>query len=79
MSVAGVVLFTFGNSTSGVTLPTAYLPDRLHPFSQIIAGRLERALRTEDLTLAQHNALQQALWTPGVSAAKPWNRPSWRG
>jgi DNA-binding MarR family transcriptional regulator len=39
-------------------------------FSQIIAGRLERALRTEDLTLAQHNALQQVLWTPGVSAAE---------
>ncbi|CAM5696313.1 MarR family winged helix-turn-helix transcriptional regulator [Streptomyces griseorubiginosus] len=39
-------------------------------FSQIIAGRLERALRAEDLTLAQHNALQQALWTPGVSAAE---------
>ncbi|WP_330293041.1 MarR family winged helix-turn-helix transcriptional regulator [Streptomyces sp. NBC_00576] len=39
-------------------------------FSQIIAGRLERALRTENLTLAQHNALQQVLWTPGVSAAE---------
>ncbi|MFI6436184.1 MarR family winged helix-turn-helix transcriptional regulator [Streptomyces sp. NPDC050759] len=39
-------------------------------FSQIIAGRLERALRAEDLTLAQHNALQQVLWTPGVSAAE---------
>ncbi|MFJ9026289.1 MarR family winged helix-turn-helix transcriptional regulator [Streptomyces sp. NPDC102259] len=39
-------------------------------FSQIIAGRLERALRAEDLTLAQHNALQQALWTPGVSSAE---------
>ncbi|MGW7724292.1 MarR family winged helix-turn-helix transcriptional regulator [Streptomyces canus] len=39
-------------------------------FSQIIAGRLERALRAEDLTLAQHNALQQVLWTPGVSTAE---------
>ena len=39
-------------------------------FSQIIAGRLERALRAEDLTLAQHNALQQVLWTPGASAAE---------
>ncbi|MFI9169170.1 MarR family winged helix-turn-helix transcriptional regulator [Streptomyces lincolnensis] len=39
-------------------------------FSQIIAGRLERALRAEDLTLAQHNALQQVIWTPGVSAAE---------
>ncbi|MET7451911.1 MarR family transcriptional regulator [Streptomyces sp. NPDC005574] len=39
-------------------------------FSQIIAGRLERALRAEELTLAQHNALQQVTWTPGVSAAE---------
>jgi DNA-binding MarR family transcriptional regulator len=39
-------------------------------FSQIVAGRLERALRAEDLTLAQHNALQHAALTPGVSAAE---------
>ncbi|MBO4257457.1 MarR family winged helix-turn-helix transcriptional regulator [Streptomyces griseorubiginosus] len=39
-------------------------------FSQIVAGRLERALRAEELTLAQHNALQQAARTPGVSAAE---------
>ncbi|WP_033318202.1 MarR family winged helix-turn-helix transcriptional regulator [Streptomyces yerevanensis] len=38
--------------------------------SQIIAGRLERALRAGDLTLAQHNALQQVFWTPGVPAAE---------
>lgn len=38
-------------------------------FSQIIAGRLERALRAVDLTLAQHNALQHIVLTPGVSAA----------
>lgn len=36
MSLAAVVLFTFGNSTSGGTLPTAYLPDWLHPFSEIL-------------------------------------------
>jgi DNA-binding MarR family transcriptional regulator len=45
-------------------------------FSQLIAGRLERALRAEDLTLAQHNALQQALWTPGVSSAEIARRSS---
>ncbi|MFD8000464.1 MarR family winged helix-turn-helix transcriptional regulator [Streptomyces mirabilis] len=39
-------------------------------FSQIIAGRLERALRAEELTLAQHNALQQVILTPGVSSAE---------
>jgi DNA-binding MarR family transcriptional regulator len=38
-------------------------------FSQIVAGRLEKALRVEALTLAQHNALQHAARTPGVSAA----------
>ncbi|MFD9427036.1 MULTISPECIES: MarR family winged helix-turn-helix transcriptional regulator [unclassified Streptomyces] len=38
-------------------------------FSKIIAGRLERELRAEDLTLAQHNALTQTARTPGVSAA----------
>ncbi|MFF9808261.1 ABC transporter permease [Streptomyces coeruleorubidus] len=36
MSLAAVVLFTFGNSTSGGTLPTAYLPGWLHPFSEIL-------------------------------------------
>jgi hypothetical protein len=36
MSLAAVVLLTFGNSTSGGTLPTAYLPDWLHPFSEIL-------------------------------------------
>ncbi|MBE8476429.1 MULTISPECIES: MarR family winged helix-turn-helix transcriptional regulator [Streptomyces] len=39
-------------------------------FSQIVAGRLEKALRVEALTLAQHNALQHAARTPGVSAAE---------
>jgi hypothetical protein len=36
LMAAAVVLFTFGNSTSGGTLPTAYLPDWLHPFSEIL-------------------------------------------
>ncbi|MER7930747.1 MarR family transcriptional regulator [Streptomyces sp. NPDC096057] len=39
-------------------------------FSQIVAGRLERALRAEEFALAQHNALQQVVLTPGVSAAQ---------
>ncbi|MFD4603036.1 MarR family winged helix-turn-helix transcriptional regulator [Streptomyces sp. NPDC058464] len=38
-------------------------------FAQIIAGRLERGLREEDLTLAQHNVLLHAVRTPGLSAA----------
>ncbi|WP_432182407.1 MarR family winged helix-turn-helix transcriptional regulator [Streptomyces sp. NBC_00063] len=38
-------------------------------FSQIIAGRLERALREEHLTLAQHNALLHTVRTPGLSVA----------
>lgn len=36
MSLASVVLLTLGNSTSGGTLPTAYLPDWLHPLSGIL-------------------------------------------
>ncbi|MET7451910.1 ABC transporter permease [Streptomyces sp. NPDC005574] len=36
MSLAAVVLLTFGNSTSGGTLPTAYLPAWLHPLSEIL-------------------------------------------
>ncbi len=36
MSLAAVVLLTFGNSTSGGTLPTAYLPGWLHPLSEIL-------------------------------------------
>jgi hypothetical protein len=33
-SLASVVLLVFGNSTSGGVLPTAFLPEWLHPFSQ---------------------------------------------
>jgi hypothetical protein len=36
MSLAAVVLLTFGNSTSGGTLPTAYLPGWLRPLSEIL-------------------------------------------
>ena len=36
----------------------------------VMGARLERALRSLDLTAAQHNALQHVVWTPGVSAAE---------
>ncbi|MFF7334975.1 ABC transporter permease [Streptomyces sp. NPDC090306] len=38
MSLASVVLLTFGNATSGGTLPPAYLPDWLKPLSGILPG-----------------------------------------
>lgn len=38
-------------------------------FSQAMAGRLEKELRTLDLTLAQHNALQHVRHEPGTSSA----------
>ena len=37
---------------------------------QVMGARLERALRSLDLTAAQHNALQHVVWTPGTSAAE---------
>ncbi|MFI9169172.1 MarR family winged helix-turn-helix transcriptional regulator [Streptomyces lincolnensis] len=36
----------------------------------VMGTRLERALRSLDLTAAQHNALQHVVWTPGISAAE---------
>ncbi|GAA3311203.1 hypothetical protein GCM10020295_80280 [Streptomyces cinereospinus] len=36
MSLASIVLLTFGNATSGGTLPPAYLPDWLLPMSEIL-------------------------------------------
>ncbi len=36
----------------------------------VMGTRLERALRSLDLTAAQHNALQHVGWTPGTSAAE---------
>lgn len=36
MSLASVVLLILGNSTSGGTMPTAYLPAWLHPLSEIL-------------------------------------------
>lgn len=36
----------------------------------VMGTRLERALRSLDLTAAQHNALQHVVWAPGVSAAQ---------
>lgn len=38
--------------------------------AHVMGARLERALRSLDLTVAQHNALQQVVWTPGISAAE---------
>jgi DNA-binding MarR family transcriptional regulator len=35
-----------------------------------MGARLERTLRSLDLTTAQHNALQHVVWTPGISTAK---------
>ncbi|MER7561644.1 MarR family transcriptional regulator [Streptomyces sp. NPDC097941] len=36
----------------------------------VMGTRLERALRSLDLTAAQHNALQHVVWAPGTSAAQ---------
>ncbi|KPI23384.1 transcriptional regulator, MarR family [Actinobacteria bacterium OV320] len=36
----------------------------------VMGTRLERALRSLDLTAAQHNALQHVVWSPGISAAE---------
>ncbi|MDX2529778.1 MarR family winged helix-turn-helix transcriptional regulator [Streptomyces europaeiscabiei] len=36
----------------------------------VMGTRLERALRSLDLTAAQHNALQHVVWAPGISAAE---------
>lgn len=38
--------------------------------AHVMGARLEGALRSLDLTVAQHNALQQVVWTPGISAAE---------
>lgn len=36
----------------------------------VMGTRLERVLRSLDLTVAQHNALQCVVWTPGISTAE---------
>ncbi|MFJ9005957.1 MarR family winged helix-turn-helix transcriptional regulator [Streptomyces canus] len=36
----------------------------------VMGTRLERALRSLNLTAAQHNALQHVVWSPGISAAE---------
>ncbi|NGO08337.1 MarR family transcriptional regulator [Streptomyces sp. HC44] len=38
--------------------------------AHVMGTRLEKALRSLDLTAAQHNALQHVLWTPEISAAE---------
>ncbi|MFG2135087.1 MarR family winged helix-turn-helix transcriptional regulator [Streptomyces sp. NPDC048751] len=42
--------------------------------THVMGARLERALRSLDLTTAQHNALQHLVWTPGISAAETARR-----
>ncbi|MEU5419007.1 MarR family winged helix-turn-helix transcriptional regulator [Streptomyces sp. NPDC001407] len=50
---------------------TGYLAWR---FTQAMSTRLERELRTLDLTLAQHHALRHALLEPGASSAEAARR-----
>jgi hypothetical protein len=76
MSLAAVVLFTFGNSTSGGTLPTAYLPGWLHPFSEILpVGVGVRAIqglshfRNDGLTAG---VIVLAVWILIAAAALYW-------
>ncbi|MEU3509646.1 ABC transporter permease [Streptomyces longwoodensis] len=76
MSLAAVVLLTFGNATSGGTLPTAYLPDWLYPLSGILpVGVGVRALQglshfDNDGLLA--GVLILAAWALVAAAALYW-------
>lgn len=76
MSLASVVLLTFGNATSGGTLPPAYLPDWLHPLSEILpVGVGVRAL--QGLSHFQNDGLVAgvlilAAWTLVTTAALYW-------
>ncbi|MFI1034517.1 ABC transporter permease [Streptomyces sp. NPDC020951] len=66
MSLAAVVLLTFGNSTSGGTLPAAYLPGWLHPFSEILpVGVGVRAV--QGLSHFDHDGL-----TAGITVLLVW-------
>ncbi|WP_147481215.1 hypothetical protein [Streptomyces shenzhenensis] len=76
MSVASVVLLTFGNATSGGTLPSAYLPDWLHPLSGILpVGVGVRALQGishfNNAGLAAGIAVLAA-WTAAAAALLYW-------
>ncbi|MFI9208340.1 ABC transporter permease [Streptomyces sp. NPDC053253] len=76
MPLASVVLLIFGNATSGGTLPTAYLPDWLHPLSQILpVGVGVRAL--QGLSHFANDGLAigitvLAAWTLAAAAALYW-------
>jgi hypothetical protein len=76
MSVASVVLLTFGNATSGGTLPVAYLPDWLHPLSGILpVGVGVRAL--QGISHFNNNGLTVgaavlAVWTMAAAALLFW-------
>ncbi|CAM5627185.1 hypothetical protein ACWD5B_36600 [Streptomyces tanashiensis] len=76
MPLASVVLPVFGNATSGGTLPTAYLPDWLHPLSEILpVGVGVRALQGlshfDNDGLATGIAVHTA-WTLAAAAALYW-------
>ncbi|GAA4811022.1 ABC transporter permease [Streptomyces ziwulingensis] len=76
MSLASVILLTFGNATSGGTLPTAYLPDWLHPLSSVLpVGVGVRALQglshfNNDGLLV--GVLVLAAWALAAAAALYW-------
>ncbi|WP_434593954.1 ABC transporter permease [Streptomyces sp. A5-4] len=76
MSLASVVLLTFGNATSGGTLPPAYLPGWLQPLSDILpVGVGVRALQglshfDNDGVLA--GVLILASWALATAAALYW-------
>lgn len=52
------------------TDPSARIGYLAWQMSHVMGVRTERALRSLDLTAAQHNALQHLVWTPGISAAE---------
>lgn len=76
MSLAAVVLLTFGNATSGGTLPPAYLPDWLQPLAEILpVGVGVRAL--QGLSHFENDGLLVgvlvlAAWTLVTVAALYW-------
>ncbi|MFV2118629.1 ABC transporter permease [Streptomyces sp. Act-28] len=79
MSLASVVLLILGNSTSGGTLPAAYLPDWLHPLSGVLpVGVGVRAI--QGLSHFRDDGLTQgivvlAVWTVLCAAVVYWRDP----
>ncbi|MFH8798112.1 ABC transporter permease [Streptomyces sp. NPDC017936] len=76
MPLASVVLLILGNSTSGGTLPAAYLPDWLHPLSHILpVGVGVRAV--QGLSHFHNDGLTQGIvvltaWTVLCAAVVYW-------